>query len=605
MPSIRLQPYVDRWSQSAGSFATMIKGAASGAGSKPMAAAIRACREHLVQAAIFSALLNLLYLVPSIYMLQVYDRVVPTRGLTTLTMLTMIFVFAIATVAGLDYLRSRLLVRASARLDRLLSASIMSALMRTGAQTPKSSAALRDFDQFRQTITGVGVLALFDAPWAPIYVLVCFMLHPSLGALAILGAGVLLFFSWRNEKATHLPLKEANKAATMAYTGIEGSIGAAGVVKALGMRDALITRHLHERELSLSIQSRASFDSAFYMSTIKGLRLLLQSLALGLGAWLAVEQQISGGAIFAASLLVSRALAPIELVMGAWKSIIQARNAHDTLVELFDEAGPTPVTTQLPDPKGRIDVEHVQVASPAMDRLILNDISFQLEAGEVLGVVGPSGAGKSTLVRAIVGATPTHRGAIRLDGASIADWPEQQLTRAIGYVPQEASLFRGSIKDNIARFQTELAADPAAVDAEVVRAAMMCGAHEFILNLPQAYETQLGWGGSGLSVGQSQRIALARALYGRPKVLVLDEPNANLDARGEAHLMQALAKAAEEGTTVIIVAHRTGMLANVNKLLVMRDGRVQLFGTKEEVAQRLAKLSAPASPPAPATTIAA
>jgi ATP-binding cassette subfamily C protein len=206
----------------------MIKGAASGAGSKPMAAAIRACREHLVQAAIFSALLNLLYLVPSIYMLQVYDRVVPTRGLTTLTMLTMIFVFAIATVAGLDYLRSRLLVRASARLDRLLSASIMSALMRTGAQTPKSSAALRDFDQFRQTITGVGVLALFDAPWAPIYVLVCFMLHPSLGALAILGAGVLLFFSWRNEKATHLPLKEANKAATMAYTGIEGSIGAQG-----------------------------------------------------------------------------------------------------------------------------------------------------------------------------------------------------------------------------------------------------------------------------------------------------------------------------------------------------------------------------------------
>lgn len=550
-----------------------------------------------MNAAVFSAFLNLLYLAPTLYMLQVYDRVVPTRGFATLGMLTLIFVGAVASLAMLDYVRTRLLVRASERLDLLLASSILDSMVRLSSKSGRAIGAvhLREFDIFRQTMTGMGVLALFDAPWAPIYVLVCFMIHPAIGAMALVGASVLMVMSWLNERGTSGPLKEANLRAQGAYSGIDMMLGASGVVESMGMRRAMVTRHMRERFEGNAIMLGASFKAAGYGSLVKAIRLLLQSLALGLGALLAIEQQISAGAIFAASLLISRALQPIELVNGAWKNLIHAHGAYRQIVELFERAGTEDPTTQLPTPKGDLLLEGVGVATPDRDRLLVGGVSFSLNAGELLGVIGPSGAGKSTLAKAIVGISPVVQGAVRLDGTELRNWSPDQLGRAIGYVPQEPGLFRGTIKENIARFNTELA--PSGVlDEEVVRAAQLCGAHDFIVRLPRGYDTELGPGGSGLSVGQSQRIALARALLGSPVLVVLDEPNAALDADGEAQLSAAIEALRSRGVTLIVIAHRAGILANADKLLVMNGGRVEMFGERNQV---LLRLNAPQSQSSP------
>ncbi len=550
----------------------------------PIRAAVAACRRYFVNAAIFSAFLNVLYLAPTLYMLQVYDRVVPTRGVVTLVMLTLIFLAAVATIALLDLVRTRLLVRASARLDRMLSASILEALLHTsvGTNGARTSAVLREFDVFRQTMTGIGVLALFDAPWAPIYIAVCFLIHPALGAMALVGAIILAGLSWLNERATSEPTKEANMRAQLAYAGIDGSLGSAGVISALGMRQAVMHRHLRDRLESTAIVGQANFKSAGYSSFVKAIRLLLQSLALGLGALLAIEQQISAGAIFAASLLISRALQPIELINGAWKNLIQSRAAYNQIIDLFERRGELRTPTALPAPTGAISIEALGVAAPGGERLLIGNVTFALAAGEMLGVVGPSGAGKSTLVKAMVGVLPIAQGAVRLDGADLRTWSQEQLGTAIGYVPQEPVLFRGTIKENISRFRTELV-DPSSVDEEVVRAAQACGAHDFIVRLPKGYDTELAWNGGGLSVGQAQRVTLARALFGNPSIVILDEPNASLDADGEMKLSQALTDLRAQGVTLVVIAHRAGILANADKLLVMRNGTVQTFGDRDVV----------------------
>lgn len=567
----------------------------------PIARVIRTCRRYFVHGAAFSAFLNLLYLAPTIYMLQVYDRVMPTRGALTLTMLTLILSAAVVTIALLDLVRTRLMVRASAKLDRELAGPILDAMLRlsgTGG-TARTTAAMRDFDTFRSAITGAGVLALFDLPWAPIYVLVCFLLHPALAGLAIVGATVLSVLSWLNERATAGPIRHASQAAQVSHSGIESIMSASGVIGSLGMRPAMVSRHLRDRTASTSLALNATFSSSGYTSAIKAIRLLLQSLALGLGALLAIEGKVSVGSLFAASLLVSRALQPIELINGAWKNLIQARAAYTSLVDLFAARGPLRQATQLPEPKGALAVEGVSIVAPGSDRPLLHGVRFELEAGESLGIIGPSGAGKSTLARAIAGALPVSEGRIRIDGAALEDWPEAQIGGLIGYVPQAPTLFRGTIKENIARFQTEFV-EPGALDAEVVRAAQLCGAHDFILRLPNAYETQLGWGGSGLSVGQAQRIALARAMLGGPAVLVLDEPNASLDAESEAQLIAALDELRGKGVTMIIIAHRTNILASVDKMLFLKDGRPELFGPRNAVFARLAGRPAGEQAPAPA-----
>lgn len=550
--------------------------------------ALKMCRVFFVNAGIFSAFLNILYLAPTIYMLQVYDRVVPTRGFATLGLLTLLFVASAATIAVLDLIRTRLFVIASQRLDVQLSGKIFDALMRAGANsgTVTNSTLMREFDQLRGALTGQGMLALFDLPWAPIYIIVCTILHPYLGIFATVGGLILGLLSWVNEKITKSAIQKVHGANQSVFQAMDSALNNAGVIGALGMRPSFVRIQIGERLSTNLITARAGLHTAVITSFVKAIRLMLQSLALGLGAYLVISQQMSPGAIFAASLLVSRALSPIEMVTAAWKSLAQARSAYEQIGNLFEGVGPVPQRTWLPEVQGRLQVEALSVASPARDRLLLQGISFGLLPGDMLGVIGPSGAGKSTLARALVGIAPLVNGAVRIDGAALADWPERQLTSAIGYVPQEPTLFRGTIKENIARFQETFPGE-GGLDAEVVRVAQLSGVHEFILRLPKGYDTELSYNGSGLSVGQAQRVALARALFGGPRLLVLDEPNSALDADGEMHLIRTLAELRKRRVTIVVVAHRAGILADVDKLLVIRDGRAEMFGPRKDVMERL------------------
>lgn len=562
----------------------------------PLDTALRLVKRHFVWAAIFSALLNLLFLAPSIYMLQVYDRVVPSRGGATLLFITIVLMFAILTLSLLDYVRSRLLVRASVRLDRQLAGVILDAAIaqRSGGRDTISKQALREFDVLRQTLTGPALLALLDVPWTPIYILVCLLIHPLVALVALIGTLAVLAIAYRNEKATQQPLQRANEAANRSYVSQEQSMLGAEVIRALGMRRAMVERHLHEREGMMTMQAEASFAASGYISGSRFVRTSLQSLAIGLGALLAIDDKISAGAIFASAFLVARALAPVDQLVGNWRNIVQARGAYATLRELLGAAPPHVEPTQLPPPAGRVDVERLIIFNAAKDGAVLADLSFRVMPGEVLAVVGPSGAGKSTLARAICGAIPADRGSIRIDGADRTDWEQDRLARWVGYLPQDPSLFAGTIKENIARFDVDGGFDGVSldgtrdtVDEAVVAAARACGAHDMILRLPRGYDTLLGWGGRGLSAGQAQRVALARALYRSPSLLVLDEPNAHLDADGEAGLIDTLQQAKARGAAVIVIAHRIGIMAAVDSILLLNGGRIEAHGARDDVLARL------------------
>ncbi len=556
--------------------------------SNPLTSGLRACRGHLIWAAAFSAGVNLLYLAPTLYMLQVYERVTPTRGLGTLGLLTLIFVFAVATLAGLDYVRMRLLVKLSSRLDRLLAEKALLASLRIdGANPANGSAPLRDFDLVRQVITGAGALAVFDAPWTPIYVGACFLLHPLLGLFAMGAMVILGLLTAFNERATRAPTRRATDASTLSYISVDRSVGSSGVIRALGMTRAMVRRHLLERAVSAHLTSEAGFLSAGYLSLTRFSRMTLQSLALGLGAYLAVEGLISAGAIFAASLLISRALAPVEQILAAWRSLTLAQAAYGRLQVLFAKDPLASAPTVLPALQGALTLDRVSVQHKDGARLILNGVSFSLAPGESLGIIGPSGSGKSTLARVITRATAESSGEIRYDGFAASDWDESALASQIGYLPQSPSLLRGSVKENISRFRSEPGQLDAELDAEVVRAAQSCGAHRMIGTLPGGYEAALGFAGEGVSLGQAQRIALARALFGKPRLVVLDEPNAHLDAEGEQDLIQALRRLKADRVSVILIAHRVNILEDVDKLMVLRDGKVELFGPRDAVAQQL------------------
>jgi len=555
--------------------------------SATLRAALAAVKRHFVWAGVFSALLNLLFIGPMLYMLQIYDRVVPTRGGLTLFFLTLALLFALATMSLLDFVRSRLLVRASVRLDRQLAGAIVDTLIAqpSGARATMNKQAMREFDVLRQTLTGPAILGLFDAPWSPIYILVCLLIHPWLGVMALVGTLLVLGVAWRNEKATREPLQRANEAANRSYVSQEQTTVGAEVIRALGMRGAMVRRHLTEREGMMSLQAEASFAAGGYAALSRFLRTGLQSLALGLGALLAIDNQISVGAIFAASFLVGRALAPIDLLVGSWKNIIQARGAYAMLSGLLAENPDKVTPTQLPAPKGRLDVEHLVVLNPAKDGAIIGDVSFRLVPGEVTAVIGPSGAGKSTLARTIAGAIPPDRGAVRFDGADRSDWDQDRLANYLGYLPQDPSLFAGTVKENIARFKAD--AGPQGVDQVVVEAAQACGTHEMILRLPNGYDTILGWGGRGLSAGQAQRVAMARALFGSPSLLILDEPNAHLDAEGETALVETLKASKDRGAAVMVIAHRMGIMSVVDKIMVINNGRIEAYGPRDEILEKL------------------
>ena len=563
--------------------------------SELVAAALQACRRHFMAVAAFSALLNLLFLVPMLYMLQVYDRVVPTRGQVTLLFLTLVLLFGLVTLALLDFVRSRLLVRASIRLDRQLSGVLLDTSLARRDRTFDAVArqSMRDFDTLRQALTGPAIIAVCDAPWSPIYVLVCFLIHPLIGAFVLAGALFLAVIAYRNHGATSAPLQMASEAAARAYASQEQVLAGAENVRALGMRRAMVRRHLAERHSMMALQSSASFAGSRYVTISKFLRLSLQSMALGLGAWLAINNDISGGAIFASSFLAGRALNPIEQLLGTWRTVAHAKVAYEKLNELLGSREAETAVTQLPAPEGRVDVEQLSVINATGDGAILANINFQMLPGEVVAVVGPSGAGKSTLLRMLAGAGRPDRGIIRVDHANVLDWDPERLASYIGFLPQDVSLFAGTVKENIARFQDPEEAEDGGVDALAIAAAKACAAHELILQLPKGYDSVLGWGGRGLSAGQAQRIGLARALYGEPPIILLDEPNAHLDASGEGQLVETLMALKVRKAAVMIVAHRMGVLAAVDKIMVLRDGRIEAFGTRDEI---LARLSGPATP---------
>ena len=566
---------------------------------RSLRSALALCRRHFLAAAGFSALVNLLYIAPTLYMLQIYDRVVPTRGLQTLFFLTIVLLVAIGVLVLLDRVRMRLLARAGVLIDAALAPVLLNATLGR-PELPVSRQALREFDTLRSTLTGPATLALFDAPWTPIYILVCLLVHPWIGFIALIGCLILPFFAWRNEIRNRDGFERATLAANSSYANQETLLGAADSVRALGMRRAMVERQVRQRKTMLSLQTDAIFVAGHYITATKFVRLAIQSLALGVGAWLAVDNKISAGAIFASSFLIARALSPIEQLIGSWRAIMQARTSYRSLETLLDSRRDDFERTLLPIPAGALSIEAVTVLNDKRDDAIVNAASFRVAAGTVVAIIGPSGAGKSTLVRVIGGAALADRGMVRIDGADMRDWDAERLARHIGYLPQDSVLFAGTIKENICRFAAEIEPNQALIDTAVVAAAEAVGAHDLILGLANGYDHELKLGGRGVSAGQAQRIALARAMYNGPAVLVLDEPNAHLDAEGDQALIAAISDAKARGTTVLIVSHKLSILPVVDKVLLMRGGKIEMYGPRDEVLAKI--MPATVRPPAPQIT---
>ena len=558
----------------------------------PLEPAVRACGEHLRFAAGLSALVNILYLSPTLYMMQIYDRAVPTGGLVTLIWLTIVVAFALATLTMLDALRSRVLVRAGMRLDNQLSAIILDHTiglrLKFGDSRPQQQ-AMREFDNLRQAMSGAPMIALFDIAWVPIYLVVSFMVHPAIGALALAASLVLLAITWANERENRAGAKLAIQTLATAYGNQERLAQQGELIRTLGMRRAVVARQLAERRNGLTMFVAQQLSSGRYAALAKFVRLFLQSLALGLGAWLAIEQQISIGSIIAASILLTRSLQPIEMFVGSWASLSQARQAIDSLaVLLADGDDQREKRFDLPPPRARILAAGVTVNSPAGDgTALLDNVSFEIGEGEFVGVIGPSGAGKSLVARVLSGAVAPDSGKVRIDGSDIHDWDAERLAEHIGYLPQDASLLPGTIADNISRFATNRGGDTAGVADAVLAAAALAGVHELIVNLPGGYHRRVGWNGEGLSAGQRQRVALARALFGNPRLLVLDEPNSALDSDGETALLHAIGRLRAEGATVIMVTHRPALLTDATRLLVLMNGAVKHYGPRQEVIDLL------------------
>lgn len=554
---------------------------------RPLEAAIGSCRAHFFAAAAFSALINVLFLAPTIYMMQVYDRVVPTSGIVTLFWLTVVVALAIATLSALDAARSRLMVRASLRLNRFLAGEILDRLMarrRLAPGEPSTAQAMREFDSLRQAFGGPAAIAVFDLPWTPLYFIVAFMIHPVLGALILGGGAVLISLAVVNERQTKAKAGASLRATAAAYASQDVALSKAEVVRALGMRRALVARQLEERKEGLTTGAATQFGASRYNALVKFTRMVLQSLALGVAAWLAVKGAISVGAIIAGSVLLSRALQPLEQMVGAWPTITQARQAMGSLDALFTATeAATRKPVQLPTPLGYLELANVSVRNPDGTALLLRGVSLRLIPGEVVGLVGPSGAGKTTLARVAAGALQPDGGDVRIDEASFLDWDSEELARHIGYLPQDNALLPGTIGENISRFAAATGDDTAEVDEKVVAASLQAGVHELILHLPGGYNAMIGVGGPGLSGGQAQRIALARALYDDPKVLILDEPSSALDAEGEEALIRAIGAAKRRNAATLIVAHRSALLRDADRLAVVNNGVLERQGPRQEV----------------------
>ncbi len=560
--------------------------------------AIKSFSGAFAYVAAFSAAINLIMLVPSLYMLQVYDRVMVSRSKSTLLMLTLIVVFLFVAMGMLDFVRSRLLIRVSQQLDEKLNNRLFNAMFKLSLRNPAQThaQALEDLSQIRQLLTGPALFAFFDAPWLPIYIAILFIFHPLYGYFGVASATLLFSLALANEYATKNTLNAANTEAIVSRNLVASESRNAEVVQAMGMLGRLRTRWLERHRRYLDLQSLASDRASVWANLSKTIRILSQSLMLGLGAYLAIDFEVTSGMIVAGSIILGRALAPLDQLIGGWKQFAAARSSYGRLNKMLEDIPLDPAPMPLPPPAGNLRLENVIMVPPGGAAPVLRGITLELEKGQSLAVVGPSGAGKSSLARAVLGIWPLAAGKTRLDGADIAQWNRDELGAYIGYLPQDIELFAGTIAENIARFGE--------VDAEqVVRAAQLAGVHELILQRASGYDTPIGPGGATLSGGQRQRIGLARAVYGDPTLVVLDEPNSNLDDLGEAALAEALDALKDKGTTILLISHRPAVLEKMDKILVLNEGSIAALGTRNEILPRLLGQSQQPTPPASAPTV--
>lgn len=531
--------------------------------------------------AFFSFIMNLLMLVAPLYMIQVYDRVITSRSIETLIYLTIMSVVALLVFAILFLIRSGVLNSVAKWIDREFSSKALEISFDTHLLGNNyGGQSLTDIGLIKQFVTGPGIQTFFDAPWTPIFLFVIFMLHPYLGIFATIGGAVLLTLAILNEYTTRENTKNASKISMFAQRKVDGAIRNADVLHAMGMFTGFTTGWRELYDQSGNLQAKATYQSSVLLSIIKFVRLSMQLGILGIGAYLVINGELTSGGMIAGSILLGRALAPVEQAVGSWKQWILARQAYQRLDAHFSSPEARPCDFELPPPNGLVQIEGLTYAYPRAQKPAIYQVSANVQPAESVAIIGPTASGKSTLTRLIVGALHPNSGAVRMDGAELHKFKRSIVGKYIGYLPQDIELFSGSIKENIARLEE-------VDDKAVLEASQLAGVHELILRLPQGYETQIGESGESLSGGQRQRIALARALYGKPKLLVLDEPNSNLDAEGEIALETALKSAKSWGATVFIVAHRPSILRDVDKVMVMQNGRLAKFGNRSEVFEEL------------------
>jgi len=542
---------------------------------------LRACRYFFSYAFFFSLFVNLLQLTFPIYMLQVYDRVLTSYNLSTLVVITVAAVIALTVMAMLEWIRSRLLVRAGIEFDHMLSRDVLKRNLQSAGgpagATPGKDGTLRDVQSLRNFLGGNAVFAFFDLPWMPIYFLLIFILHPMLGSVAVAGGVLVLILGLLTERLTRKRLESANQlnAHAAGFTG--AALRNAAIVRSMGMVGSVTARWAKVNDLVIRLQTRASRSAGLLHAISKALRVGLQVFIYAAGAYLAVKQESTPGAMIAASIIMGRALAPIDQAMATYKQSLEARGAYGRLKKLLD-VPPQPPNMDLPDPVGELTAENLFFATAG--RPIIKSISFRMPAGQSLAIIGPSAAGKSTLCKLLLNIWQPTNGKVRIDRADMNSWDSEKLGPFLGYLPQDVELFAGTVAENIARMGD--------VDSEkVIKAARMAGVHEMILALPKGYDTQIGEAGAALSGGQRQRVGLARALYGDPRVIVLDEPNANLDEEGEACLARAVVNLRQKAT-VILVTHKPQILNIVDNIVLLQDGQIALSGSRQDVLQKLA-----------------
>ncbi|MES2895147.1 MAG: type I secretion system permease/ATPase [Pseudomonadota bacterium] len=554
----------------------------------PLTRSIKEGYTPLWFAAGFSAVSNVLYLALPLYTFQIYGRVMTSYSVPTLVVIT-VAVLAAFIVSGLiDDYRAKVLINFGVVMDQRVSGKVFSALFDGVVRGNPSlrSQALRDLDAFRQMLTGSAFASLFDLPWLPVFIGVLFVIDPLIGVVTLMGAVILVGITIAQDRATRPALKEANDAALRSYGFTDAALRNGEVVRAMGMVEPLGQRWAGFRSVTMERSAAASERASVLSNVSKFARQGIQVLIIGIGAYLVVKGEIHSGLLFANMILAARALQPIDRLVGSWDGLNNGYRAYLRLNVLFKDWKPSTPATALPTPLGQLSVEAVNFAPPGANRFVLQGINLKVEPGEMLGIIGPSGAGKSSLARLIVGIWQPNSGTVRLDGADVYSWDRVEFGKHVGYLPQDTELFAGTIRDNIARFRTDVE------DSAVIWAAQVAGVHQLILRLPNGYDTELGEAGHVLSAGQRQRVGLARAVMGNPRLLVLDEPNAALDAEGEEALVNAIDGLKAGGATIVIVSHKPSVFRSADKMLLLRDGRVELFGPREQVMARVVQPAA-------------